>query len=148
MGHTDREIGLCLLFSNKSEVWYLLHSWLRGSDLLLENDCVERRTHACCSVWMCFYGPGPRPAFMSLLKSRSPFSPHVQWGTLLVCTSPWSTMGTTRGLFWGLGPLLSCPRSLRVPQVLQQALHHYALWYRGLNLSVCVCSAVINISIL
>lgn len=28
----------------------------------------------------------------------------------------------------------SCPGSPRVPQVLQQALHYYALWYRGFNL--------------
>lgn len=27
--------------------------------------------------------------------------------------SPWSTVGTIRGPFWGLGHLLSCPRSLK-----------------------------------
>lgn len=30
VGHTDSEIVLCFPFPNKSRVWYLWHSWLRG----------------------------------------------------------------------------------------------------------------------
>jgi len=154
MGHTDCKIGPCFPFPNKSRVCYLRHNQQSGPGLLFGYDCVERRMPVCRSVRMCFHGPSPKPAFTSSPKSACPLSPHIKWGTLSVRTSPWCTMGTIRRLFWGLGHLLSCPRSLRVPQVLQQALHHYALWYRGLNLSVCVCSAVFyysasaNISIL
>lgn len=84
--------------------------------------------------------------FKRLVQARI----HIEVKDIVGLCKSCSIMATKLGILtlgdWVI--FLSCPTGCNIPQVLQQALNHYALWYRGFNLSVCVCSAVINISIL
>lgn len=107
--------------------------------------------------WTVFFLSGERekvPVCCWLLRRQHLFS--VLHGR--VSTSPWPKPASTPSLksppstcrvgdthsqdsssnhraVLGIGPVfLSGPGSPWVPQVLQQALHYYALWYKGLNL--------------
>ena len=114
---------------------HTLHNWT------VFFSCLKReKVRVCCWVTVentclrCCMDGLLRTPLVSLHTLAEDSSNHIQRGD----THDWDS-GYNQTAVLGIGSgFLSCPRSPRVSQVLQQTLHYYALWYRGLNLYMSV----------